>query len=247
MSKFSNLLRMIILLKSKGKMKSRELAEALEVDERMIRKYKDDLEMAGVYIESMLGINGGYVLRTTDSLIDLNVKEEEFVALQLASEQLKSQEFIYYEEFEELYHKINIVCKDKYKGIEGNQFFVKDLRAVNMEQERKISADINRAVIYSNKIKMEYFSLSSGISNRVIHPYAVLAYKGGIYVVAYCEKRKEILDFKTSRIKKYEVLDEKFEKVKDFSLKKYMILIFFRNHIKIIWKPHWTWYNITSR
>ncbi|MCD2347778.1 MULTISPECIES: helix-turn-helix transcriptional regulator [Clostridium] len=60
MSKFSNLLRMIILLRSNGKMKISDISRELQVDERMVRKYKKDLELANVYIESTTGSNGGY-------------------------------------------------------------------------------------------------------------------------------------------------------------------------------------------
>jgi predicted DNA-binding transcriptional regulator YafY len=96
MSKFSNLLSMIILLKSKGKIKVRELSEKLEVDERMIRKYREDLEKAGVYIESVSGSNGGYTLKGYDHLLNLNLDKDELFTMQLAKEQLKKMEFIYY-------------------------------------------------------------------------------------------------------------------------------------------------------
>ncbi|MBO1580713.1 HTH domain-containing protein [Bacillus sp. XF8] len=48
MSKLSNCLRMIELLQARGKIQIRELAEELEVKERMIQLYKNDLEKAGV-------------------------------------------------------------------------------------------------------------------------------------------------------------------------------------------------------
>lgn len=50
MSKLSNCLCMIELLHARGKMKISELAEVLEVKEHMIRIYRDDIEMAGIFI-----------------------------------------------------------------------------------------------------------------------------------------------------------------------------------------------------
>lgn len=43
MSQVGNALNMLILLKSRGKMKAKELADILEVKERTIRRYKEDL------------------------------------------------------------------------------------------------------------------------------------------------------------------------------------------------------------
>ena len=60
MSKLSNCLYMIELLHARGKMRISELAELLEVKERMVRIYRDDIEMAGIKIETTKGRYGGY-------------------------------------------------------------------------------------------------------------------------------------------------------------------------------------------
>ena len=61
MSKFSNILKMIdILEKEKEPIKIKELAEKIQVGERMIRKYINDLKESQIYnIESIPGSNGG--------------------------------------------------------------------------------------------------------------------------------------------------------------------------------------------
>ena len=62
MSKLSNALVMLQLLQNKRKYSIKELSEKLEVSPRMIRQYKDELEYAGIYIETIYGPYGGYVL-----------------------------------------------------------------------------------------------------------------------------------------------------------------------------------------
>jgi predicted DNA-binding transcriptional regulator YafY len=99
MSKFSNLLNMIILLKSRGKMKCKDIAEELEVDERQVRKYKRDLELAGINITSTTGIDGGYSIDGYDHLLNLNINDVDLTVLNLATFQLKSMNFPYYREF----------------------------------------------------------------------------------------------------------------------------------------------------
>ena len=62
MSKISNILTMLEYLSSGRKYSIEELAEKLEVSPRMIRVYKDEIEKAGIYVETIRGRYGGYVL-----------------------------------------------------------------------------------------------------------------------------------------------------------------------------------------
>nr|MBP3258835.1 WYL domain-containing protein [Bacilli bacterium] len=62
MSKLSNILMMLQLLQNKRKYSIKELAAKLEVSPRMIRQYKNELELAGIFIESVRGPYGGYYL-----------------------------------------------------------------------------------------------------------------------------------------------------------------------------------------
>lgn len=63
MSKISNVLTMLEYLSTGRKYSIQELSYKLEVKPRMIRIYKDELEKAGIYIESVKGPYGGYVLK----------------------------------------------------------------------------------------------------------------------------------------------------------------------------------------
>ena len=62
MSKVSNVLTMLEYLSSGRKYSISELSEKLEVSPRMIRVYKDEIEKAGIYIDTIKGPYGGYVL-----------------------------------------------------------------------------------------------------------------------------------------------------------------------------------------
>ena len=62
MSKISNVLTMLECLSSGKKYSIKELAEKIEISSRMIRMYKDELEKAGIYIDTIKGPYGGYVL-----------------------------------------------------------------------------------------------------------------------------------------------------------------------------------------
>ena len=62
MAKISNCLLMLEYLENGRKYNIKELAEKLEVSERMVRSYKEELEKAGIFIDSIMGPYGGYVL-----------------------------------------------------------------------------------------------------------------------------------------------------------------------------------------
>lgn len=84
MSKISNVLSMLEYLSTGRKYSIAELSEKLEVSPRMIRVYKEEIEKAGIYIETIKGPYGGYVLNQninvpkrfiTPNSIDIKNKE----------------------------------------------------------------------------------------------------------------------------------------------------------------------------
>ena len=62
MSKISNVISMLQILSSGRKYSINQLAEELEVTPRMVRLYKEELEKAGIFIDTIRGPYGGYVL-----------------------------------------------------------------------------------------------------------------------------------------------------------------------------------------
>ena len=58
-SKVSNMLKLIQILKDGNVHSIVSLANTIEVSDRMIRQYKLELEQAGIYIKSITGKYGG--------------------------------------------------------------------------------------------------------------------------------------------------------------------------------------------
>lgn len=85
MSKIGNVLTMLEYLSSGRKYSISELSEKLEVSPRMIRVYKDEIEKAGIYIDTIKGPYGGYVLNQNINVPKrfitpnaVNIKNKEF-------------------------------------------------------------------------------------------------------------------------------------------------------------------------
>lgn len=219
MSKFSNLLRLITLLKSNKRIKRKEIAEALGVSERMVRKYITDLQEANITIESVPGPNGGYELKGHNYLLNLNTDTQEIKSLERALEELKQQDFRYINDLESLTDKIiasNGISKDIYCEV------VKESSESYFYKQEDYELELQSACLTRNKLKISYNSISSGDSIRVIRPYALITRNDMEYLIAYCERREAVITFKIMRINWIEVLSDKFDIDSSFDIKEYM-------------------------
>lgn len=151
MSKIANMLNMVQILKDEKIHSIQSLAEKLEVSERMVRQYKQELEQAGIYINSITGKYGGYQIDKENNFLKLEdiVKEEMYIIMK-------------------------------------------------------------KAIKNRSKIEIEYKSINSGITKRIIHPAELFCYIDKWYVAAFCELRKEIRLFKLENIFNYKVLEETY-------------------------------------
>ena len=98
MSKISNMLNFLQILKD-GKIHSiRGLSEKIEVSERMIRQYKLELEQAGIYIKSYTGKYGGYKLDENSDffMIETEVKEKMYIIMKEAIKNKNKVKIKYY-------------------------------------------------------------------------------------------------------------------------------------------------------
>jgi predicted DNA-binding transcriptional regulator YafY len=203
-------------------MKTKEITQALGVSERMVRKYMNDLSEASVNVESIPGPNGGYELIGYDYLLNLDLKREEAIALQLATKNLKKEKFELMDELEALNNKINIICEQRYTYDDCSANIVIKAKPTELDQQIKRELEIQATCITKNKLRIKYRSISSGETTRVVRPYGIVTRNNLKYLSAYCERRKEILFFKIVRIKSIEVLDEKFSIPEAYHIKEHM-------------------------
>jgi predicted DNA-binding transcriptional regulator YafY len=218
MSKFSNLLKLIILLKSKKRMKTKELAEALGVGERMIRKYIADLSEANIIVDSITGPNGGYELEGYDYLLSLDISKQELSALQVATQKVKDEDSDLYINLESLGGKISTIYENKISKNNHSMNTVIQPKVLDLNSQTEKEIELQAAIIRKNKIEVTYYSVSSGETKRILRPYEVITRNNHKYLVAYCENRNKILIFKLLRISKIEHLEEKFNMQEDFNI-----------------------------
>lgn len=196
MSKISNVITMLQLLSTGRKYSVQELSDLLEVTPRMIRIYKEELEKSGIYIDTIMGPYGGYVLNQS---IRLPVRKFKKADYQLIDNYIKKEKNTQKQE------KLEIL-KDKIRGVYiGSKQESKEL---NLENETLNKYNIlTKAIKERRKVKILYYSYNSGENERVINPAEMFLFKDGWYCAAYCELRKDIRHFELKRIRKYELLD----------------------------------------
>lgn len=227
MSKFSNLLRLLILLKSRKRVKTKELADALSVSERMIRKYMSDLAEANVNVESIPGPTGGFELIGYDYLLNLDIKSEEAISLQMATTYLKeSANFDMKVQLESLNDKIRILNESRNQLDDYSDNIVLKPKSSNLDKETKFELEVQSACISKKKLRIKYCSLSSGETERTIHPYGLITRNNFKYLIAYCENRERELTFKLMRVTQVDVLKDSFYLPSSFSIKEFM-----KNHL----------------
>lgn len=194
MSKISNVILMLQYLESGRKYNIKELAEKLEVSERMVRVYKEELEKAGIYIDTIMGPYGGYVLNQSIRIPTRKFSIDDYTFL----------------------HNLNVSSEDKERleliadKVRGVYF---DSKNENVELKDEVKSYYNmltRAIKEKRKVKINYYSFVHGNIDRVIRPYDMFLYNNGWGCAAFCELRSDLRHFELKRINKIEILDEKF-------------------------------------
>lgn len=203
MSKLSNSLVMLKLLSNNRKYSISELAERLEVTERMVRVYKQDLEMAGIYIDSIRGPYGGYILNTNILIPEIGFSSYDLILLNQVYNILKEKkDFSFLREYEILMNKVTNIYKSTL--IKSASTTLKDTNNLNKYNL------LSKAIKEKKKVWINFLLLDKTGKERIIHPCHLFLYNDDWYVSAFCELRGEIRHFSLSRIIDLEIKEESY-------------------------------------
>ena len=195
MSKISNVILMLQYLSNGRKYSVKELSEKLEVTSRMVRMYKDELEKAGIYIDTIMGPYGGYVLNQS-----IKIPKRKF--------KLSDYKFLKDLDVAPEYKDQLMVIADKVHGV---YFDSKDESIELKDDTRNYYNIFTKAIKEKRKVKIDYYSYVHGVQERVVHPLDLFLYNAGWGCAAYCELKNDLRHFELKRISKIELLEEKFK------------------------------------
>ncbi len=194
MSKISNVILMLQYLENGRKYSVNELAEKLEVTPRMVRVYKEELEKAGIYIDTIMGPYGGYVLNQS-----IRIPKRKF--------KLSDYQFLKNLDVDDKYKDQLEILADKVHGV---YFDSKDESIELKDDIRSYYNLFTRAIKEKRKVKINYYSFVHGNQDRIIRPLDIFLYNTGWGCAAYCELKNDLRHFELKRVNSVELLDEKF-------------------------------------
>ena len=199
MSKISNVILFLEYLNSGKKYSIQELSEKLEVSPRMIRIYKEEVEKAGIYIDTIMGPYGGYVLNRT---IRLPLRRFKMKDANLLDKYIELEQ-------DPLEKEKLVLLQDKIKGVYAGS--KQEAKELNLKEETLAKYNLlTRAIKERKKVKLLYYSYNKGENERIICPAEMFLFQDGWYVAAYCLLKNDIRHFELKRIIKYEILEENF-------------------------------------
>lgn len=200
MAKFSNLLVMLELLNTGKKYSIKELSSYLEVSERVVREYKLFLEEAGIYVDSVRGPYGGYILRKSVNIPTLLFNNRDIETLKEAINNIDDSE-------------LKLKLKNIENKLSHNLIDAEDKRKqfIEIDNELKVYNKLNKAIKYNNKVKINYYNLQHGQSIRTIYPLGMYLFQGEWWCSSYWEEKDDMRQFHIKRILECEILDSTFD------------------------------------
>ena len=189
MSKISKNIKMLDILSSGKKYTCKQLAEILEISPRMVRLYKYELEKEGIYIDTFLGKDGGYQLRSKIDIPSILFNQNDIEIMDKAIKSCRDEE--------ELGNLINL----KQKIVNYCKLINQEVDFLE-EEKRQILDDIQKSIIRKQSIKIKYYSKGME-KQREVYPKQIYKYDNLIMVVVqYSEDRNDIRHLNLNRIDK---------------------------------------------
>jgi predicted DNA-binding transcriptional regulator YafY len=209
-SRLSRLTAILTQLQTKRIITSTELAKKFSVSIRTIYRDIRALEQSGVPIMTEEG--KGYSLMEGYRIPPVTFTETQANALILAEQLvLKNKDASFVKDYSEAIEKIKAVLghtvKDKANFLADRTRFSQN---VNSEKNSSNLSDLQFALTNFRVIKIEYSNEKNQATSRLIEPFALLSTQENWLLVAWCRTRKEFRYFRLDRIKKMEILNEKF-------------------------------------
>lgn len=194
MSKITNALLMMKLL-SNGRVYSvKELSEELGVTERMVRNYKEQLEMSGYIIESFKGPGGGYFINKNNFMNINFFNKYDLEVLDRIENEVIINDNELNKDFIELNKKLHSIYNSNKVLSE-----YKDVNVLISKNDEKVKI-INNCINNKNNLLIDYLGSSGKITKREIIPINVFEFENNIYVTAFCKLRGAMRIFTLSKI-----------------------------------------------
>ncbi|UPO76523.1 YafY family protein [Arthrobacter sp. Helios] len=206
----SRLLAMLLVLQTRNRMTTRELAERLEVSQRTVLRDVEALSAAGVPVYAERGRRGGIVLLPGSRLNASHLEPPEMEALSLAGlDRAQREELGLAAAHEMATHKIAArqatVAASK-PGL-ADLVIVDNASWLSAAGQATDVAALALDLRVGNRLRVRYrHSGTRQAAGMVVDPYGLASKAGRWYLVADCEQEPRL--FNLDRLENYEVLPD---------------------------------------
>ena len=208
--RLSRLTAILTQLQTKRLLTASELAKKFSLSVRTIYRDIRALEHAGVPILTQEG--KGYTLMEGYRIPPIMFTEKQANALILAEQLvLKNKDASFVNDYLEAIEKIKALLSYKFKDkanllAERTRFN----QNINSEKNSNSLSDLQFALTNSCVTKIDYTNEANENTTRSVEPFALLSTTENWLLVAFCRSRNTFRFFRLDRIKKLEILIEKF-------------------------------------
>lgn len=196
------------LRSAKRPITAQQLCDQLEVSLRTIYRDIAELQVQNVPVEGEAGI--GYVLRKGYDMPPLMLTPDELEAALLGAQWVAERgDSKLANGAKQLIEKLNTVIPKHLKHIIDSSIVAAPCLADVLPDS--VDSECLREIIHlQNKIEINYINEAGQSSSRIIWPFMLAYFETVKLVVAWCEKREGFRHFRTDRIVKMNVLEEKY-------------------------------------
>ncbi|PYI53859.1 helix-turn-helix transcriptional regulator [Paenibacillus flagellatus] len=224
MAKSDQLLSVLWLLRSRGRMTAEQLADELETSVRTIYRYIDALCASGVPVEAESGHGGGYKLPKTFREAPLFFAIDELKAMVHAGLFAEQAGYPYIEPLRKATSKMQSrLSEEQIEQLQRHISGFEVMRPARHRTEDAVLQELELAVAEGRTLTIRYEKWKGGEPEpRKVNPYGLVNRMYKWYLIAHCHLRDDMRVFRADRIVGAEPTGESFARPDTFSLRDFM-------------------------
>jgi predicted DNA-binding transcriptional regulator YafY len=216
------LLKMVLLLQTRGKLTSQTLADELGVSRRTILRDLEALSLAGIPVYAEGGHHGGIALDEDYRTTLTGLGEAEIRSLFIASSASVLADLGLGEAAERSLLKLSASLPARYQpSVEHirQRIHIDPVWWWHDGAPMPFWAEIQQAVYEDRRIRALYENYSGEVSERELEPYSLVSKSSFWYLIA--KRGEDLRTYRVSRFRQVALLDEHFQRDSTFDLPTY--------------------------
>ena len=204
-----------------GRYRARDLAQQFEISDRMVKK---DIQIIRHGLRLALRPSRqGYYFEETPQLPAVAYSFTEALALVQAAQVSRQVAGISSADLAAAVARLVALFPPEFGNL-LQKLSVRPRITVEGRHRQAMLGLLNRSLLEGRKLEIVYRTARrrGNVSERVVHPYHIMPHVRSWQLIAYCEKRQDVIMFKVDRIQKATLLDESYEIAGGFDLDAYM-------------------------